>query len=153
MGVDRSRFFLCPLERGFSDVCPVERTQRSAPPPPGCWALAGGVLGCGHIGGLLIQVFSLPSGTGLFGCLSSGADTEVRPPATLFLDPGSECFWVGAQRGWATTLDLVAAYDAFGALYGPRSTVHGPPSTVPRHPPLATPHALFTSPLQIYSVY
>ncbi len=30
---------LCPLGRGFSDECPWERTQRSAPPPPCYWPL------------------------------------------------------------------------------------------------------------------
>ena len=34
-----------------------------------------------------IQVSWLPSGTGVFGRMSSGADTEVRPPAALYSGP------------------------------------------------------------------
>jgi hypothetical protein len=45
-------FVLCPSGRGFSDECPWERTQRSAPPPSWIWARADGVLG------------GVPSGTG-----------------------------------------------------------------------------------------
>jgi hypothetical protein len=61
-------------------------------PLPGVFSVAGTL-------GFPIHVLWLPIGTRVFGGISSGADTEVRPPATLFLDPGSECFWVGVQRG------------------------------------------------------
>jgi hypothetical protein len=47
----RFRFFGCPTARFTSDPNPTERTQRSAPPPPGCRPLSKGVLGGVHIGG------------------------------------------------------------------------------------------------------
>ena len=46
----RSMFFGCPLGLGFSDVCPAERTQRSAPPPPCSWTLGASVCGWGSSG-------------------------------------------------------------------------------------------------------
>jgi len=38
-GPTRSKLVLCPSVRGFSDECPWDRTQRSAPPPPCYWLL------------------------------------------------------------------------------------------------------------------
>ena len=91
-----------------------------------------------------MQVVWLPGGTGVFGRMSSGADTEVRPPATLVLGPEGGFLWLGAQRGYDTSRYPVSACDALLARHGPRSTVHGP-----RHPPPATRHPLVTSPLRI----
>jgi len=117
-----------------------------------------------------IQVAWLPSGTGVFGrmssgrtrrsalpprCvwtlptrifrrMSSGADTEVRPPAILGWGPEGGFLWLVAQRGYDTSRYPVSACDALLARYGPRSSVHRP-----RHPSPVTRHPLFTSPLKI----
>jgi hypothetical protein len=60
---------LCPSVREFSDECPSERTQRSAPPLPCYWLLADGVLGGTPSGRGLCRsmVCSLPIGAGVFG--------------------------------------------------------------------------------------
>ena len=55
VGPARSGLVLCPSGRVFSDECPWERTQRSAPPPPCHWARGDDVLG------------GTPSGTGPVG--------------------------------------------------------------------------------------
>ena len=89
-----------------------------------------------------IQVSWLPGGTGIFGRMSSGADTEVRPPAILGWGPEGGFLWLGAQRGYDTSRYSFSAYDALLALYGPRTTVlatrHPPPTT--HHPPPTTHH-------------
>ena len=46
-----------------------------------------------------IQVAWLPSGTQIFGRMSSGADTEVRAPATLGLGPANADLQTVVQRG------------------------------------------------------
>ena len=45
-----------------------------------------------------IRICSLPIGTGVSRQTPSGADTEVRPPAPLPLDPSGGCAWMDAQR-------------------------------------------------------
>jgi hypothetical protein len=71
--------------------CASERTPRWARLRSWCWGQwcfwDGGPVG----GGLQIQVFWLPIGTRVFGWMPSGADTEVRPPATLVLGPCGGC--------------------------------------------------------------
>ncbi len=96
---------LCPSVRVFSDECPSERTQRSAPPPSCLWSRADGVLGGTPSGDgpCPIQVGSLPIGAGVLGGMPMGADTEVRAPATLLLAPCERCVRRDAQRngaGW-----------------------------------------------------
>ena len=55
-------------------------------------------VGCPADGGWADPSRSLPSGTGVFGWIPIGADTEVRPPATLFLAPGERSSRMDAQR-------------------------------------------------------
>ena len=69
VGPARSGLVLRPSGRGFSDECPWERTQRSAPPPSCHWARTDGVLGGMHNGTAPARsmVGSLPIGTVVFG--------------------------------------------------------------------------------------
>jgi hypothetical protein len=57
--IGRSMVFGCPSGRGSADESPAERTQRSAPPPPCVWALAGGCLGLSAQRRLLVDPWSL----------------------------------------------------------------------------------------------
>ena len=84
----RFRILGCPVEWGSADGCPAERTRRSAPPPPCIRAQSKGVLGWAYIGLLPMRVVGLPGGAGIFGWMSSAADTEVRAPAALSIRPG-----------------------------------------------------------------
>ena len=58
-----------------------------------------GVLGWAHMG-FPMRVFWLPDGSILFRSKSSGADTEVRPPATLVPAPFEGCSRWGAHWGF-----------------------------------------------------
>ena len=80
-GANQSEFVLCPWVRGFSDGCAAGRTRRSAlpsscnrPHSTGCFWLD-----AQRTKGRPVQVCSLPIGSGVFGWMPSGADTEVRP--------------------------------------------------------------------------
>jgi hypothetical protein len=108
----------------------MERTQRSAPPPPGCWALAEGVLGGAHMGGWSIQVFWRPIGTWVFGGMSNGADTEVRPPATRVLGPcGGGARW-RAHWGWPIqAFGLPVGARVCGGISNGADTEVRPPAT------------------------
>jgi hypothetical protein len=65
-GLGGSRVVLCRLGRGASDEWPLERTQRSAPPPSYIWALADGCVrrDAQRTGAGPIQGCSPPIGTG-----------------------------------------------------------------------------------------
>jgi hypothetical protein len=119
-----------PSGRVFSDVGPMERTRRSAPPRPRCWALAGGVLGGAHMGGWPIQVLWLPIGTRVFGWMSNGADTEVRPPAIRVLGPcGGGARW-RAHWGWPIqAFGLPIGTGVFGCWSNGADTEVRPPAT------------------------
>jgi len=52
------------------------------------------------------QICSLPIGTMVSRRTPSGADTEVRPPATLFLAPGGRCARLNAQRTGADPIQV-----------------------------------------------
>ncbi len=86
LGRLRPQRVLCPLVRGSSVGCPMERTQRSAPPRRWFWALSAR---CSYGRGLEFPalICSLPNGAGVFGWMPSGADAEVRAPAALVLVP------------------------------------------------------------------
>ena len=70
-----------------------------------------------------IQVFWLPSGTQIFGRLSSGADKEVCAPATLVLDPVGTGLRLHAQRVAHTAVGHRGAWMA-GSSLAPRVTDH-----------------------------
>jgi hypothetical protein len=53
-----------------------------------------------------IQICSLPIGTGNSRRMPSGADTEVRPPATLSLAPGGRGAWMDAQRTGSAPIEI-----------------------------------------------
>ena len=97
----RSRFFLCPLGRGFRMF--VQRSGHRGPPPrdPGAGPFRR-VFSVASTLGVPIQVFSLPIGAGIVGCLSNGADTEVRPPAILVSGPvvGELFGWISSGGGY-----------------------------------------------------
>jgi hypothetical protein len=56
-----------------------------------------------------IQVFWLPNGTIHFRSKSNGADTEVRPPATLCLGPDHGGLWWNADWDWRPTFSPSSA--------------------------------------------
>ena len=97
IGSFRSRFHGSPWDRFSFDPGPAERTQRSAPPRPGCWAPADGVFGWATGGRPLADPgLPAPQSIGFPSLPIRRADTEVGAPATRVLVPlAALCGWTG----------------------------------------------------------
>jgi hypothetical protein len=63
-----------------------------------------------------IQVYFLPIGTGVFRQVPIGADTEVRPPATLFLGPGGRFVRMDDQRTGAEPIQICSLPSGTGVF-------------------------------------
>ena len=111
--VGRSMVFGCPSGRGSLDWRPAERTQRSAPPPPCVWTLAGGCL-------WLIVQRGVVGRSKIHGCpLGRGSADESPAERTQRSAPPPPCVWaLAGGRLWLSVQRGVVG----------RSKIHGCPS-------------------------
>jgi len=122
--------------RFLFDAGPAERTRRSAPPPPVGWALAArGVEGADW--GLRCRGL-VARGAVFVRSRSSGADTEVRPPATRGLGPLDA---VCGGRGLGVSMQVVGRSRGSGLVDSVTSRLFRRQD--PQAPSTGDPHLVF----------